>query len=271
LDQLALNPMIYPQMSATLGASMRTETLQFLKDIVLVRNADVREIFDSKSTFVNTELAKIYGLPPVAASAGFVNVMLPDSGMRAGFMGQGSFLAMPSHSQPNRSSPTLRGKFVREILLCQSVSPPPPVVPAFPDAIMGTAREKLEFHRSVPSCAACHSFMDPIGLGFENFDGVGAMRTMEAGKTIDASGDLDGVKFNGPRELFTAIRNNPDAVACIAKNAYRYAVGHVDNSGESVVIGDIVKQFQDAGLHFRSVLEAVVNSPGFKYAAKPVP
>src|SRR6185436_6693289 len=97
----------------------------------------------------------------------------------------------------------------------------------------------LEFHRSVPSCAACHSFMDPIGLGFENFDGVGAQRTTEAGKTIDASGDLD-------------------AAACIAKNAYRYAVAHVDNGGESGVIGDIVKQFQDAGFHFRSVLEAVV-------------
>ncbi len=270
LDQLALNPMIYPQMSATLGESMRTETLQFLKNIVLVRNADVREIFDSRATFVNTELAKIYDLAPVAASAGFVNVTLPDSGMRAGFMGQGSFLAMPSHSQPNRSSPTLRGKFVREILLCQSVSPPPPVVPAFPDAIMGTAREKLEFHRSVPSCAACHAFMDPIGLGFENFDGVGAQRTTEFGKTIDASGDLDGVKFSGPRELMTAIRNHPDAVACIARNAYRYAVAHVDNDGERGVVGDVAKEFQDTGLHFRSLLEAVVKSPGFKYAAKPV-
>jgi hypothetical protein len=270
LDQLALNPMIYPQMSATLGNSMRTETLQFLKDIVLVRNGDVRDIFDSRSTFVNAELANVYGLAPVAAAAGFANVMLPDAGMRAGFLGQGSFLAMPSHSQPNRSSPTLRGKFVREMLLCQSVAPPPPVVPAFPDAIMGTAREKLEFHRSVPSCAACHAFMDPIGLGFENFDGVGAQRTQEFGKTIDASGDLDGVKFSGPRELMAAIRNHPDAVACIAKNAYRYAVAHVDDGGEQGIIGDVVKEFQDAGLHFRSLLEAVVKSPGFRYAAKPV-
>ena len=177
---------------------------------------------------------------------------------------------MPSHSQPNRSSPTLRGKFVREMLLCQSVSPPPPVVPAFPDAIMGTAREKLTFHRSVPSCAACHAFMDPIGLGFENFDGIGAERTTEFGKTIDASGDLDGANFSGPRELMSAIRNDPDAVACIARNAYRYAVGHLDNAGEQGTVSDLAKAFEDAGFHFRSLLEAVVKSPGFAYAAKPV-
>jgi hypothetical protein len=110
--------------------------------------------------------------------------------------------------------------------------------------------------------------MDPIGLSLENFDGMGVFRATDQGLPIDASGDLDGTTFTGPLGLATALRNNPNSTACVARNVYRYAVAHIENDGEQVAITALAKAFQDNGYRFRSLLAAVVNSPGFVYAAK---
>ena len=266
LDQLSLLPSLFPLMTTTIGAAMRGETLRFLTDLAFTRGGDFREVFDARTTFVNKELATLYGLP-APAGTDFAATTLPDTGMRAGLLGQGSFLAVSS--QPNRSSPTRRGKFIREMLLCQSMPTPPPNVDPFPDAAPGTAREKLTSHRQNPSCGSCHQFMDPIGLGLENFDGIGAFRTMDSGQVIDASGDLDGVAFAGPRDLGLALKNHPDAPACVARNLYRYATAHIENIGEEAAISLLVKAFQDNGYRFRSLVEGMVKSPAFVYAAKP--
>jgi hypothetical protein len=110
--------------------------------------------------------------------------------------------------------------------------------------------------------------MDPLGLGLENFDGIGAFRTTEVGKTIDASGDLDGVKFAGPRELGAALKNNTDASGCIARSLYRYAAGHVETTGEEPALLVLAQGFKDNSYQFRALLEGVVKSPGFVLAAK---
>ena len=149
-------------------------------------------MFTSTTTFVNAELAGLYGVP-APAGTGFAPATLPDAGPRAGYLGQGSFLALNAHA--NTTSPTYRGKFIREMLMCQSIPPPPMNVPPLPPDMAGAApqtmRQKLAIHRAVEPCKTCHTLMDPIGLAFENFDGVGAFRTMDAGQVIDASGDLD--------------------------------------------------------------------------------
>jgi hypothetical protein len=255
---------VYPQMTPTLGPAMRTETLDFLSDIAFTKDGDFRAIFDARQTFVNKELAALYGLP--APSTDWAPTALADSTMRAGFLGQASFLAL--NAQPNRSSATRRGKFIREMLLCESIPAPPPNVAPFPDAVPGTTRTKLTAHRQSPSCNSCHQAMDPIGLAFENFDGIGAFRATDQGLPIDASGDLDGVSFTGPLALATAVRNHPNSAACVARNVYRYAVAHIDSDGEQGVITALAKAFQDNGYRFRSLLSAVVNTPGFVYAAK---
>ena len=268
LDELGLLTSLFPQMTATVGPAMRGETLRFLNDIAFVRGADFREIFDGRGTFVNKELASLYGLP-APAGTDYVATMLPDNGMRAGLLGQASFLSVSS--QPNRSSPTRRGKFIREMMLCQSIPTPPPDVTPFPDAAPGTAREKLTSHRQNPACAGCHAVMDPIGLALENFDGIGAFRTNDKGLAIDATGELDGVMFDGPRQLGTALKNHPDSCACIARQLYRYAMAHVENAGEEAAIITLSKAFQDSGYRFRALVENVVKSPAFVYAAKPAP
>lgn len=267
LDDLIQLPSSFPAAaSATLGASMREETVQFLTDIAFTQKADFRDAFDARTTFVNAEMAKLYGMSGVAAGAGTVKVTQPADSLRAGLLGQASFLAI--NSQPTRSSPTRRGKFIREMMLCEAVpAPPPGGVPAFPEAAPGTTRERLTQHRTDPACKSCHEFMDPIGLGLENFDGIGAFRTSEAGKPIDASGALDGVNYTGPVELAHALRNHPESANCVATNLYRYAVGHVDTTGEEPAIKLLEDAFSSQGFHFDSLLGAMTKSAGFTTAA----
>jgi Protein of unknown function (DUF1592)/Protein of unknown function (DUF1588)/Protein of unknown function (DUF1595)/Protein of unknown function (DUF1587)/Protein of unknown function (DUF1585) len=267
LDDLPQLPSVFPQMSATLGASMRSETLRVLDDVTMNGSNDFRQLFDMRSTFVNAELAKLYGLP-APGGTGLVKTTLPASGGRAGLLGQASFLALNAHAES--SSPTRRGKFIREVLLCQSIPPPPPNVDTKLPADMAggtqrTMRQKLEVHRQVATCATCHGVMDPIGLGLENFDGIGAYRTTDVGQTIDASGDLDGVTFQDARSLGTALRNHPSIGSCAARSIFRYATGHVEIDSEEVLIAALASKLSTDGYQFRSLLVALVSSAGFRY------
>ncbi|HVR01422.1 MAG TPA: DUF1592 domain-containing protein [Polyangia bacterium] len=273
LDSLAPSPMLFPAtMSATLGASMRAETLRVLDDVAFGANVDYRSLFDTTTTYVNAELAKLYALPPVTGTD-LVKVSLPASGPRAGFLGQASFLAGSSHA--DSSSPTRRGKFIREVLLCHAVpSAPPDVNTTFPvdapGATQHTTRQKLEQHRLAgSSCAACHQVMDPIGLGLENFDAVGAYRATEAGQPIDASGNLDGVMYTDARGLGAALKNHPDIGTCLARDVLRYAMAHIETTGEEPVVDALASQLATNGYQFRSLLLGVVASASFRYAGVP--
>ncbi|HEX3697430.1 MAG TPA: DUF1592 domain-containing protein [Polyangia bacterium] len=270
LDSLPQLPSAFSQKTDTLGPAMREETLRFLTDIAITRDADYREIFDSPTTFVNAELAKLYGLPPVTGTD-FVKTTLPDSGVRVGYLGQGSFLALNAHS--NIGSPTYRGKFIREMLMCETIPPPPMNVPPLPDdsaaPVKQTMRQKLEIHRAMEPCKTCHTLMDPLGLAFENFDGIGAFRTTDAGQPIDVTGDLDGLAFNGPRELAKAMHDNPNVATCVARNLYRYVVGHVEVNSEEAAIQQLAQQFKDGKFQFSALLNGMVQNAAFTYAAPP--
>jgi len=180
---------------------------------------------------------------------------------------------MSSHA--DSGSPTRRGKFIREVLLCRAVPAAPPDVDTTfpvdaPGAAKRTTREKLEQHRTAgTSCATCHSVMDPVGLGLENFDGIGVYRTMEAGKTIDASGELDGVAFTDAKGLSAALKNHKDVGQCLARGVLRYAMGHIETPGEQSVVDAVATQFATDGYKFRSLLYSVVASASFRYTGIP--
>ncbi len=270
LDTLPQLPALYPANTATLGPAMREETMSFLSDLALTSDGDMRSLFDSPTTFVNAELAKLYGLPAVAGT-GFVKTTLPATGLRVGYLGQGSFLALNAHSDV--TSATYRGKFIREMLMCQIVPPPPMNVPPLPmDTVVTgpqTMRQKLAMHRAVEPCKTCHTLMDPIGLAYENFDAIGANRTMDAGQVIDASGDLDGMAFKNPRELATLLHNNPRVMDCLARNLYRYVMGHIEGTGEEPAVTQLAQGFKDGQYHFSSLVNGVVKSAAFVLAAPP--
>src|SRR6185312_13621122 len=146
---------------------------------------------------------------------------------RKGLLTQISFLA--AHSHPGRSSPTLRGKALREILLCQPVPRPPANVDFSavenPDPSLHTARDRLGLHRKNPVCAGCHKITDPMGLALENFDGAGIYRETEKGSAIDVSGTLDGKDFHDVAGLGVALHDHPALTSCLVKRAYSYASG----------------------------------------------
>jgi hypothetical protein len=189
----------YPDWEKTLATAMERET-QLLFQTIMREDRSVLEFLNADYTFVNERLAEHYKISGVEGDA-FVKVKLPPN-RPGGILGHGSFLTLTSN--PTRTSPVKRGKYVLENLLG---TPPPPAPPQVPDLnegehgeLKGTLRQRMEQHRADPTCASCHARMDPIGFGMENFDGVGAWRTVENATPVDASGQLvSGEKFKGPR------------------------------------------------------------------------
>jgi hypothetical protein len=257
------DPKFYPNWTPTLPTAMQQELTMRVDDVAF--NGDYLSLYDSPVVFVNNELAKIYGLPQQATD-GFRKVTLDAGSPRLGLLGSGAMLA--ANGLPQRTSPTLRGRFVSEQLLCKIVPPPPDNVnlAALDMPPAGTpVRVVLEQHRKNPACAACHALMDPIGLGLDNFDSVGAYRTMENGAPIDATGDLDGVAFKDEASLSTALRNHPNAASCFVTKVYEHAQGRAPVDVDAAVIANLSKQFDANGHHANQLLIDIVSSDAYRF------
>ncbi|HEY3667090.1 MAG TPA: DUF1592 domain-containing protein, partial [Polyangiaceae bacterium] len=187
LSQADKDAMLFPAFTPTLRAAMLKEIELRVDDVTFSQKSDYFSLFESKSTFVNKELATFYGLPFSATDGTFQHVDLPADSSRVGLLGAGALLAGHAHSQ--LTSPTLRGKFVNEMLLCRSIGAPPPGTPPLPSMAPAgsTVRQILSLHRSAPLCASCHGLMDPIGFGMEAFDTTGQYRTTDNGQPVDTT------------------------------------------------------------------------------------
>lgn len=267
-DSLAKDGMVYSRESGAVLSDAREQTLRTAYDHLIVRNRDYRALFTTRDTFMSPALASVYNIPAVP---GWAPYSFPDDSPRAGILNQVSFLAL--HSHPGRSSPTLRGKALRETLLCQVVPPPPPNVDFSavedPDANLHTARERLTAHRENPVCAGCHKITDPIGLAMENFDGAGQYRTTEGGVTLDTSGSLDGKPFNTPQGLAQAVHDHPGLPTCLVKRMYGYGVGASANEGDKPQLAYLNKRFEASGYRIPDLLRAIALSPAFGNVAEP--
>ena len=214
-------------------------------------------------------MASIYSVPTPARD-GFAPYTYPDDSPRAGILTQASFLALHSHA--TATSATSRGKFVRVALLCGVIPPPPADVDTSipePSVTATTLRERLAEHRENPVCASCHSVMDPIGLGFENFDALGRYRRLEAGAIIDPSSDLDGVPFADAVALGTLLHDHPDLPSCFTRNLYKYATGHVPERTEQIQLDELTELFAAAGYRVKELLVSIAMSQGFRTSRGP--
>jgi Protein of unknown function (DUF1592)/Protein of unknown function (DUF1588)/Protein of unknown function (DUF1595)/Protein of unknown function (DUF1585)/Protein of unknown function (DUF1587) len=271
LDTVPKDPTAYPVFTQTLAAAMGQETLALVGHVAWEEDGDFRDVFDADYTFVNSELAALYGLPsPEQYGDTFTQVTLPPEQLRGGIFGNASLLSLLAHI--STTSPTYRGKFVRQQILCQSIPAPPGNVDTnLPDAVeYHTMRERLEQHMSDPSCAACHKVMDPIGLGLENYDGVGQFRTEEPGGwPIDASSEVDGVPFAGAQQLGAAIKENPEAATCLVRNLFRHSTGHIEVAGELPELTEIYDAFGEQGYRMQGLLVELTASPAFRMVGEP--
>ncbi len=222
------DPQRFPGFDDRLRASLRRETeLLFLA--VLREGRDVRDLLDCDFTHVDATLAAFYGLPAEGLGDAFVKIALPpDQAERGGVLGHGSVLAVTSN--PTRTSPVKRGKWILENLLGQPPPAPPPGNDSFADeAAIDSSRsfrEQLAQHRAKASCAACHVRMDTLGFALERYDAIGRHRLRDAGGAIDASGQLpDGRRIDGLGELRSVLRDDPAFVRTLAHKLFVYGVG----------------------------------------------
>ena len=259
------DPMLFPTFTPTLRTAMQTELEMRVEDMVLTTRGDFLSLLDSKTTFVNDELATHYGLPTVGNSD-FRKVDIPADSPRAGILGSGAILA--GLALPERTAPTRRGKFIRETLLCQTIPPPPSnVVPQLPPTTDATEtmRNRLSVHRAAASCAACHALTDPLGFGLENFDAVGKYRTLENGHPVDATGDLNGAKFDGLAQMGTVLRNAAVSGPCLVSKLYMHAQSRDAVDRDATILDKLATDFAASGNKADQLLLSLVSSEPFRF------
>jgi hypothetical protein len=267
---LAKDPSIYPAFIADTVGDAREQTLRTIVDQLIVKDADYRDLYTTRDTFLSPALAPLYGVP---APPGWTPYRFPADSQRVGLLTQIAFLA--SHAHPGRSSATLRGKALRELLLCQKVPRPPPNVDFSliedPKSTLRTARERLEAHRANPVCAGCHKLTDPIGLALENFDGAGQYRDTERGAPIDTSGNLDGKTYTDAVGLAQALHDNPALPTCLVSRVYGYAVGQAPTGGAAQVLPYFGAQFAQQGYKLPALLRTITLSKAFTTVTSEAP
>ncbi|MBZ0213415.1 MAG: DUF1592 domain-containing protein, partial [Nitrospirae bacterium] len=264
LREVSPDPERFGPFPATLRDAMRTETLLFAKEVI-EKDLSLLEFIDGRFTFLNEPLAAHYGIPGVSGTE-FRKVTLPDD-KRGGVLGHGSILTLTSN--PTRTSPVKRGKWVLEQLLGTPPPPPPPGAGDLPDEgkkVEGkTLRERLEDHRKDPACATCHARMDPIGFALDNFDAVGRWRTEDGGLPLDVTGVLPGgERVSSPATLRKVLLSKADLLRKnMANKMLTYAIGRGLRFSDQCFVDEIAAAIAKRGDRFSSLIEAVVESEPF--------
>jgi hypothetical protein len=232
---------------------------------VLADNRPLTEFIDAKYTFLNENLAKFYGIPDVKGPD-FRRVELATD-QRGGVLTQGSVLAVSSY--PSRTSPTIRGKYILNNILGTPPPPPPPDVPALDDAKVGSEvslRKQLEAHRANAVCASCHSKMDVLGFGLENYDAIGKWRTVDGKFPIDVGGTMpSGKTFQTAAEMRTILVGSmPQISRCLIEKIMTYALGRGMQTYDNRTIDQINKDLATDGYKFQTLIYDVVRSLPFQ-------
>lgn len=268
-ETLTKDVSVYPKFSAAFMDSAREQTLRTIVDLLVAQKADYRDIFTSRQTFINRQLASIYQVPYVA-TADWSRYAIPADTEAAGLVTQATFLTLFSH--PGRTSPTRRGVALNEIFLCQPTPTPPANVDfsRVRDSNEGTVRGRLTDHMNNPGCTGCHRLSDPVGLSLERFDSLGQHRLSENGKPIDVSTELMGKSFEGANGLGQVLHDNPRAPACVVRNVYAYGVGRApEGDGDRAYLKQETDAFARSGYRFPDLLAQVALSDGFFKVERP--
>ncbi|HLJ46411.1 MAG TPA: DUF1592 domain-containing protein [Bryobacteraceae bacterium] len=270
LASVTPDPDTFPEFNDALRADFQRETELFFTDI-LREDRSALDLIDADFTYLNGRLARYYGIDNVHGNA-FRRVSLAGIN-RGGLLGQGSILTVTSY--PNRTSVVQRGKWILENLLGAPPPPPPPTVPELKshgeDGKLLTMRQQMEIHRANPTCAGCHSRMDPLGFAMENFNGVGQWRTVEAGAPIDATGTLpDGTKFDGYSGLKKVLLNHRDEfIATLAGKLLTYALGRGLEYYDQPTVRAISREAARDDYRISALFTAIVKSTPFQMRRTP--
>lgn len=256
------DPKRFPGFDEPLRQAMQKETELFFQEM-LIRDLPITTFLDADFTFMNERLARHYGMRDVKGPD-FRKVSLKDT-PRRGILTHASILTLTSN--PTRTSPVKRGKWVLETILGTPPPPPPPDVPELKETeeLKGTLRQRMEQHRTNPSCASCHQRMDPIGFGFENFDAVGSWRTKDGNEPVDPGGTLpNGQSFKSPMELVTLFKQrDEDFRRCLTEKMLTFALGRGLISSDRQHLAEIAQAAQKRGDTLSALIQEIVRSEPF--------
>ena len=267
MDKIQADPNVFPYFDEDLRSAFRKEMDLFVGS-VLLQDRPVTDLLTANWTFLNERLALHYGIRNVRGSE-FRRVELTDS-HRFGLLGKGAILMGTSYA--NRTAPVLRGAWVLEVITGTPPHAPPPAIPALKENVPGakplTIRERMQMHRSQPSCNACHGIMDPIGMSLENFDAMGKwqVKDAETGTLIDTAGKMaDGLAVNGPDDLRKALAAHPDQFTqTLTVNLMTYALGRTVEYFDMPQVRQIVRDADRNGDRFAAIVRGIVASPEFQ-------
>ncbi|HMJ13243.1 MAG TPA: DUF1592 domain-containing protein [Polyangiaceae bacterium] len=266
LDNVVKDDRFFPEwQNAALRTAMRGQAQSFFDHVLRSEAGRLSALFTSQTVFVNQALAPWYG---VTAGADFRSVQVT-GGKAAGLLTLPALLTL--QAKPGEGWPIYRGKFVREVLLCQQLPSPPPNIPKPPEVTAGVStRERLSQHEVDPSCSGCHRLMDPIGFGFEQYDAIGRYRTMDGGRPVDARGevlatrDMDG-PFTGVAELAQKLAGSAEVRECIARQYFRFMMSRFEQSADECSVGSMLESFRESGADLNVLPHAVVRTDAFLY------
>jgi hypothetical protein len=268
---LAIDTGAHPKFIAEVQADAQEQTLRTIVDQLLRRNGDYRDLFTTRDTFLTPALATIYGvqLPhpqELSGAVSWVPYRYAETDPYMGILGQISFLAR--HSRDGETSPTRRGRALREMFMCGRVPPPPgnldfDAVQNSTDPRYRTMRQRLAAHLSEPMCAGCHKLTDPMGLALERFDTAGALRTKENGMPIDGSGELNGKAFVDFKQLAQVIRDDPATTGCMIGRAYSYGTERELTEKEQTWVAQLQSQLSNDGVRWRELMRHITLNPDF--------
>jgi hypothetical protein len=256
------DPKKFPKFSYELREDMKRETLAFVEAIIK-EDRSLLDLVDARFTFLNERLARHYGIAGVKGND-FRRVELPPDSPRGGVLTMGSVLL--ATSQPTRTSPVVRGKWILEQILGTPPPPPPPNVPPLDAKHIDPnlpIKKRLEIHRENPECAGCHAKIDPLGFALENFDAIGAFRTMDGANPVDASGKLaNGTEFNNAGDLKRLVKGDK-FVHALAEKMLIYSLGRGLERYDKAAVSRIVGATKQADYRFSSLVLAIVKSEPF--------
>jgi hypothetical protein len=266
----AKDPSLFPEYGPALQAAMVRDVREVWEAVAFDAGASALDVFTTNKVVANAELAQLYGLDATGLdSSTFRTLSLPSGSPRIGLLGKAGFLSQFANQK--FGSPTLRGKFMSEALLCAPIQPPPGDIDIViedppPDQPL-TRRQQLEMHRADPRCAGCHALMDPLGLPLESFDAIGRYRTTDRGLPIDPSGEFDGQLVADARELGFAVAASTTVAQCIVKKYYAYASGHEERDVDGSAINALFASFQASGFKLRDLILDLVTHEAFSSVA----
>ncbi len=272
IDGQGKDTALFPDYTGQIGSLLRRQTEAFAEYTYFEGNGDLTSLLTAPFNMMNETLAAYYGVTgPVGDQ--FVKLDL-DPTRYAGLITQASLLSW--NATANRTHPILRGRFIREKLFCSPPPDPPDNIVDTRDAVNNpnaTERERLAVHRADPACAGCHTLMDPIGFGLENFDASGRWRDLESGQPVDASGEIVGTDvagpFVGPIELATKVAQSREVEACLVTHWSRFANGRAETAADACGTAWLTEQFRSSGRSLRELVLSMTQTDAFLYRTAP--